>query len=459
MKSSSTIRTVKDLNVKKAEERLKEILVQCRGLTHLTTNAVYEELFKVLSYNRETMVSFELKSAVKNQYMLDRLWYVLSNDTDTLCMGNLRHLTLKRVRIHGDGGHPGLHLAFVKLCQRLETLECVKCPMIDWIAPVLPTHEEGTQKMPWTLKQAKFLGAMGSITHHARFLKRCTSLEELTWTSRLNEALDPESLQFLIQSRLKILAVDGLLLPDESLAKLIEHLPPTMDSLCLNIRSQGVNMGPCFVTAAAAVTSPSLSFVSLDPRASNLTSTLTQQLLSSCAKIIHLDDSLSVNAVDLLVAPWVMSGLVKLSLTIRDVACLRAVTYPTHNGNSTSHSGGVDRIIYEQLSRLVLLEDLSLGEVSSPGVSGIGETSWIEFSLRHGMGELAALARLRRLDITQLQGLRMGADEGQWICDHWPVLEHLVVGSFHRDLTSHMNLMTYLHVNRRRLRITGPGVA
>ncbi|KAI8351687.1 hypothetical protein B0O80DRAFT_488489 [Mortierella sp. GBAus27b] len=444
-----TGRIVKDSEAEKAEERLMKILPQCRGLTHLKTNAVNDKLINMLSCNRETMVSLKLNSAVKGQYTLHCLWYVVSGDSDTLCLGNLRHLTLKGVMIHGDLGDPDLHLAFVKLCQRLESLECRGCPMNLWPMPpsFMADRNDETQLTPWTLKQVKLEDVVDSILIHAYFLDRCTLLEELTLSSRRNHPLDTWFLPFLVRSRLKFFAMDGILLPDKSLAKLMESLPSTVTTLRLNSRSKRVKMGPLFVTAAAAATSPSLSIRSFQPDASKLTSTLTQQLLSTCANIDCFDDGLFMNAVDLLTAPWVMSRLVKLRLTIKDVACLRTATYSTHDG-------GLDRVIYEQLSRLVSLEDLSLGDGWNPGSPAVNRTSWIEFSLHHGMGELATLERLRRLDIRRLRGLRMSADEGPWIRDHWPALEDLLVRSFHQDFLSDMNLTTYLHENRPRLRIT-----
>ncbi|KAI8351600.1 hypothetical protein B0O80DRAFT_455497 [Mortierella sp. GBAus27b] len=438
----------------KAQERLKSILLQCRGLNHLNTNSLHDSLhevpFKVLWNNRETIVSFGLSSTVNDQYMLHRLWHVLSEDTDIGYMRNLRHLTLRNVKIHGDSGRPGLHSAFVKLCQRLETLECNRCSMKSWRTPLLSMNNTH-QTPPWTLKQVKLMKVMDSLSFHVHFLQRCTSLERLTWYSHSGRPLDPEFLQFLIQSRLKFLSVDGLKLPDRSLAELMEHLPPTISTLCLSPRHQLVTMGPRFVAAAAAISSHGLSLRSLLPWHSNLTSNLVQQLFSTCVDIVHFDNSLSVDAVDLLTAPWVMSRLVKLKLTINDVANLRTAMNSTH---SDSGSGGLERIIYEQLSRLVSLEDLSLGEGLNPDFSGIDKSSWIEFSLRHGMGELATLERLRHLDISRLKGLKMDADEGEWICDHWPVLEQLVAHSLHEEIASHDYLMTYLHENRPRLRIT-----
>ncbi|KAI8353183.1 hypothetical protein B0O80DRAFT_499251 [Mortierella sp. GBAus27b] len=456
IKGSSTIPRVSGSEAEQAEERLKVILVQCRGLTQLNTDSVYEELFEVLANNRGSIVSFKLNSAADDQDML-RLWHVLGDDTDARCMGNLKHLALKRIEIPGDGGDPAHHLAFVKLCRRLETLDCYGCPMRNWTAPVLPIHTEGenenngddTHRMPWALKQVKLTNVLDMISVDVPFLKRCTCLEQLTWSSLLDQRLHPDFLQFLIQSRLKFLSVNGLFLPDESLARLIEHLPSTIAELRFNTRGQSVNMGPRSVAAAAAVTSPSLSLISIAPGTSKLTSAVTQQLLSSCNSIVRLDDALTVDAVDLLTAPWVMSRLVKLELTINNVAGLRTAS-SNHTGSGSNQNGRFDRTIYGQLSKLVSLEDLVLIETSSIGT----KNSWIKFTLSHGMGELGTLVHLRRLDIGRLQGLKMGADEGRWICQHWPALENLVVVP-QKDVIPYKRLISYLRRNRPGLKIDG----
>ncbi|KAI8359042.1 hypothetical protein B0O80DRAFT_495674 [Mortierella sp. GBAus27b] len=121
-------------------------------------------------------------------------------------------------------------------------------------------------------------------------------------------------------------------------------------------------------------------------------------------------------ATDLLTAPWVASRLVRLDLFIAGAEKLE--TDVVSDGTCTCGGGGGDvgtchgghRIIYEQLSRLVSLEDLSLAE----GVNHYApfDAPWIDFSLHHGMGKLATLERLRRLDIWKLEGLKMGLEEG-----------------------------------------------
>jgi hypothetical protein len=173
MKGPSTTSKAKDPEAEEADERLKAIVVRCRELTHLNTNSVYEELFEMLANNRRTVVSFELGSAASVQYML-RLWNVLSDDTDAHCMGNLRYLALKRVEIPGDGGDPVPHLAFVKLCRHLETLDCYSCPMRNWTTPVSPIHnDDDTQQVQWALKQVKLDNVLDMIPVSAAFLKRC----------------------------------------------------------------------------------------------------------------------------------------------------------------------------------------------------------------------------------------------------------------------------------------------
>ncbi|KAG0225328.1 hypothetical protein BGX31_007686 [Mortierella sp. GBA43] len=461
-----TMPKAKDPEAQEAEERLKAILARCCGLRHLKTNSLYDDLFNTLGNSRKTMIRFEWAPGVEqDQGMTRRLWQVLSDDSDALRMSHLRHLTLSGLKIQDDGDHPALHLVFSKLCQRLVTLECIGCTMKDWI-PQMPLSdkedknaydEDDTQQIPWSLKKIKFMEVVEPISLHVRFFKRCPFLKQLTWcsqklewNSRVEQPLDPGFLQFLTQSRLKLLAVDGLALPDESLAKLMDHLPPTFTTLCLNTWNEGVKIGPQFVAAAAALTSPSLSLLSFEPGRLNLSSSITQQLFSSCDRIVRIGFCPHMDAVDLLSAPWTMTRIVRLTLTIEDVATLRSTVYSTYTGNGGDHHGSIDlgghRVIYEQLSRLVSLEDLTLSEGAREP-----RPSCIDFSLRHGMGELATLERLRCLDITRLEGLRMGADEAAWICDHWPTLAHLEVSSFHSDVTSCDYVMAYLHKNRPRL--------
>ncbi|KAG0221337.1 hypothetical protein BGX31_009987 [Mortierella sp. GBA43] len=452
------MRKIKYPHAKYAEqERLKSILVQCRGLVHLNMNSIDENLFQVLRNNRETMVSFNFYSTSKDQYMMHLFWDVLSGATDSNSMANLRHLTLTGIKINSDRCHPGLHLAFVKLCQRLESLECIRCRTRDWNELRSPRKDDDevakTLRLPWTIRELKLVEVVTYVSFHKNLLKRCTSLERLTCTCQYYQLLDPVFLQFLVKSSLKYVEVGGLILPDEALAKLVENLPSTMTTLCFNPQDPKVTMGPRFVAALAAISFP-LSIRSLRPRPLKLSSTLIQQLLSTCANIVHLDDSLFVNAVDLLSAPWVMSRLVKLRLTIKDVANVRTAPGAIHTNSGNSRHDGLDGIVYQQLSKLVSLEDLSLAEGWNSDSSSLDKGPWIEFSLRHGMGKLETLERLRRLDISRLQGLRMGADEGRWIRGHWPALEQLVVRSLHNHRPTHDYLMNYLHENLPRLTIT-----
>ncbi|KAI8360356.1 hypothetical protein B0O80DRAFT_494537 [Mortierella sp. GBAus27b] len=325
-----------DLKTRKEEGRLKATLVKCRRLTRIITDSLYSDF---------------------------------DDDTDTLRMGNLRHLT------------------------------------------------SGFTEMAATLRYIWLLGYTGDAVYPQTSqvrerpgcdVSQCTLPQEIHVPGRVDldiifeQPLDAECLQFVAGSHLRSLSVDRLSLLDETLASLMEHLPSTLTSLRLNTNSRSVSMGPRFVAVATALTFPSLSLLSWLPHVSTLTSTLVQQLLSPCDKIVHLDDTLSVDAVDLLTAPWVMSRLVKLGLTINDVASLRTVP-STHSDSDSSQNDGFDRTIYEQLSRLVSLEELVLIEMPRTDTSGVEETSWISFLLSHGMGELETLVRLRRMDIGGLK--------------------------------------------------------
>ncbi|KAG0209743.1 hypothetical protein BGX31_002050 [Mortierella sp. GBA43] len=70
------------------------------------------------------------------------------------------------------------------------------------------------------------------------------------------------------------------------------------------------------------------------------------------------------------------------------------------------------------------------------------------------MGKLEKLERLRRLDISKLPGLKMGLQEGEWIRDHWPLLEYLDLEHFHKDQSTHDMMVIYLDKNRPKLKLS-----
>ncbi|KAI8359051.1 hypothetical protein B0O80DRAFT_485064 [Mortierella sp. GBAus27b] len=430
-----------------AEERLKTILKGCQRLTQLSTNALHEDLFEMLDKNRETITRFEWLAygESQDQHLTLRLWNVLSDGTDTGGMRHLKHLRLRWVIIQPGDGHSTPHSTFAKLCQRLETLELRCCTLTYWPISMsgLPQDKDnGDSSLPmfWNMRKVTFYKLEGDLASHQRFLSQ--------WE------LTPVFLRYLAQSRLKSLVIKGMVLSDEFLAQVMGHLPSTFTTLALVPSTWDVNMGPRSIAAAAALTLPSLSLLSSSDDPLELSSNLIQQLFSSCTCLVRLDVRPRIMiAKGPAEAPWIASRLVQLDLLIADVEELDTCEDPTCTCGGDGTCGGGQSIIYEQLSRLVSLEDLSLAE-GLIRYTPLHGRSRIHFSLRHGMGKLVTLERLRRLDIRKLEGLKMGLEEGAWICNHWPALQYLTVHHFEQDNTIHDNLMSYLHENRPKLWIT-----
>ncbi|KAI8359050.1 hypothetical protein B0O80DRAFT_495681 [Mortierella sp. GBAus27b] len=435
------------------EERFKTLLTRCQGLTQLSTYVLYEDLFTMLDKNQETITRFEWLAygERQDQHMTLRLWNVLSDGTDTGGMRHLMHLRLRWVIIQPGDGHSTLRSAFAKLCQRLETLELSYCTLTDLpiFTSELPKDKDNGDSSPpmfWNLREVTFYRVIGPLATYERFLSQCPLLERLTWCLQTVQESTPEFLRYLAQSRLKFLEIRGIFLSDELFAQLLEHLPSTFTTLSIPPSAWIVHMGPRFVAAAAALTLPSLSLLSTSDDPLKVFSDIIHQLFSSCTCLVRLDvRPCTMMAKDLAAAPWITSRLVQLDLLITGVEKLDTCVDPTCTGGGGGTCGG-QSIIYEQLSRLVSLEDLSLAE----GVGGTGPLDGprIDFSLRHGMGKLVTLERLRRLDIRKLEGLKMELGEGAWIRDHWPALERLNVEHFHQDQATHDSLMTFLGESR-----------
>ncbi|KAF8907974.1 hypothetical protein BGZ58_006138, partial [Dissophora ornata] len=81
----------------------------------------------------------------------------------------------------------------------------------------------------------------------------------------------------------------------------------------------------------------------------------------------------------------------------------------------------------------------------------------LDFSLENGMGALASLSQLRRLDLRALRVLRMGQAEALWMTTHWPALTSLYVRGFHHDSREQREVLEFLGKRRPELDIAiGP---
>ncbi|KAI8359049.1 hypothetical protein B0O80DRAFT_260442 [Mortierella sp. GBAus27b] len=292
----------------------------------------------MLDKNRETITRFRWLCSNFGKRIQDqqRLWDVLSDDTDTGGMKHLKHLSLYWVIIQPlKDGRSTPHSTFAKLCQRLETLQLWRSRLTDWPISMsgLPQDKDnGDSSLPmfWNMRKVTFDWLEGDLVPYVRFLSQCPLLEHLTWSLETDRESTPGFLRYLAQSRLKSLEISGIILPDEDLAQLLEHLPSTFTTLALQRSTRAVHMGPRFIAATAALTLPGLSLLPAYGIPWTLSSDIIQQLFSSCPCLIRLDIKQSVMmATDLATAPWIASRLVQLDLLITGVEKLDTCVDPT----------------------------------------------------------------------------------------------------------------------------------
>ncbi|KAF9428303.1 hypothetical protein BGZ94_002851 [Podila epigama] len=88
--------------------------------------------------------------------------------------------------------------------------------------------------------------------------------------------------------------------------------------------------------------------------------------------------------------------------------------------------------IMEQLGRLIRLEELLLGPETRLWMYEQTLSSYrgLDFRLEAGLGHLASLVSLKRLDVDGIQQQQMGPQDVLWMLEHWPSLCH-VKGDLH----------------------------
>ncbi|KAI8603772.1 hypothetical protein EDD21DRAFT_368119 [Dissophora ornata] len=152
-----------------------------------------------------------------------------------------------------------------------------------------------------------------------------------------------------------------------------------------------------------------------------VTSAMAQDILCSCPSLqdVKLGPLLAKHLV--YGKPWVCLLLKTLQIRI------------------TFHAeeNGLQPLVFQQLSRLVHLETLHIGGLE-PGPY-IRE---LDFRLQNGLGELASLKEMRRL---QHKGTRqlLGVEEVEWIVAHWTKLK-TVYGSLNMDPAINIALKGFL---------------
>ncbi|KAF8924400.1 hypothetical protein BGZ58_001814, partial [Dissophora ornata] len=393
---------------------LESLLLQCRNLTMLELYNMSDEMMTFLEHNRNTIQRI-IYHANYFKAVPNPIWDILGS------MPRLRHLEL--LSAHIGAQNPSQGEAFVKICERLETMRLMYSKRLITIS---------LSQNPLTTS------APGPV------------LEDLTWYSGSGFPTQ-DFIHHLCWTRstscLKKLNLRGSAILDADSAAIITQLPAS----CNHLTFDNSHFGALSITALAAAPlrrDLSLTFTR------DIRNHLTLGLVSHCPNLQYLLPSCQVIATDLLTAPWVASRLVKLKLTLSSVDEL-----PSEMGHS---------VVYEQLSRLVLLQELCLLEVARvisigsfeqgveipEGPLGYAFGGWLDFSLENGMGMLASLSQLRRLDLRSLQVLRIGQSEALWMTTHWPALTSLYVRGLNHDRRQQRKVLKFLGKRRPELDIT-----
>ncbi|KAI8600158.1 hypothetical protein EDD21DRAFT_354811 [Dissophora ornata] len=344
------------------------------------------------------------------------------------------------------GQNPSQGEAFAKMCERLETMHLISCTLGDW-----PSFEQGQGRFS-KMKQLEFM-SVNDMSAQLQMISQCPVLEDLLWWPQSDSSFQTQDfVHHLCLTRstscLKRLNLEGCEMPDADSAAIIAQLPAS----CNHLTFHGSHFGLLSIRALAAKTpqQPDFSLTLIE----DIPSHHAHDLLSRCPNLQYLLPSCRVIATDLLNAPWIASRLVKLELTLSFVDDL-----PPELGHS---------VIYEQLSQLVSLQELCLNEVPRvlsarwfgqeieipEGLLGYIFGGSFDFSLENGMGVLASLSQLRRLDLRSLQVLRIGQPEALWMDTHWPALKSLYVRGFHHDSRQQREVLEFLGKRRPELDIT-----
>ncbi|KAI8600159.1 hypothetical protein EDD21DRAFT_405462 [Dissophora ornata] len=422
----------------------------------LKSQTLSDEIVTLLEHNRNTIQSIVYHSNYLNVLRQQPIWDILGS------MTRLRHLELQYVMkdILHRGQNPSQGEAFAKICERLETMHLISCTLGDW-----PELEQGGRQGRFSkMKQLEFT-SVNDASAQLQMISQCPVLEDLTWCPQPTSSSSfptQDFVHYLYLTRstscLKRLNLEGCEIPESDAAAIIAQLPASCNHLTFHCSHFGLLSITALAAAAPQQSDFSLTLIQGIP------SHLTHGLLSSCPNLQYLLPPCRVIATDLLAAPWVASRLVKLELRLSFVADL-----PPELGHS---------VIYEQLSRLVSLQELCLDEViphaettdmdlkflfsaRAPPPGSIEKVEpeieipgSLDFSLENGMGVLESLSQLRRLDLRSLQVLRMGQPEALWMDTHWPALTSLSVRGFNHDSRQQRKVLDFLSKTRPELDIS-----
>jgi len=138
--------------------------------------------------------------------------------------------------------------------------------------------------------------------------------------------------------------------------------------------------------------------------------------------------------------PWACLGLRRLQMMLslpnsNDMVHASTANTSTVTNIPPSRDMTQQRLM-EQIGRMTQLQELLLGPGSLLWMYEEGFSCYrgLDFRLEAGLGLLAGLVRLERLDVEGIQQQQMGVEDVQWMLRHWPLLR-IVEGdlNYHRE--------------------------
>ncbi|KAF9208051.1 hypothetical protein BGZ59_010822 [Podila verticillata] len=139
--------------------------------------------------------------------------------------------------------------------------------------------------------------------------------------------------------------------------------------------------------------------------------------------------------------PWACLGLRRLQMMLslpnpNDMIRASSANTSTTTAITQASRDMTQQRLMEQIGRMTQLQELLLGPGSLLWMYEQGFSCYrgLDFRLEAGLGQLAGLVRLERLDVEGIQQQRMGVEDVQWMLRHWPSLR-MVEGdlNYHRE--------------------------
>ncbi|KAF9425674.1 hypothetical protein BGZ76_003122 [Entomortierella beljakovae] len=262
----------------------------------------------------------------------------------------LRELSLDALEVSPDEGQ-----AFLMSCQRLTILRLKK---FNWNLPDLSLYE-----FP-AIEQVTFFNNKMLAMDELEFVTRCPNVRFFRWkTYRCLEKDQYLQVQTLLSSRLKCLrtlAIQSSALKDEDIGTIISSLPSLV-----NLHAKSTRFGR-YATRAIVKSKPGIQELDISDCEST-TPRMIHKLLSTCCDLETFGGNV-YDMRDLATGPWVCNRLKMLRISI-----MTSSTTPVEKSQETIQ-------MYDQLSQLTELRELSIGEAMSTRDS----YSWIDLTLSGG---------------------------------------------------------------------------